>query len=371
MKTMETMKTAAVAVLLLAPAATALCPLATAQDVELRPVDRATVRIIAVGGARTARVRGRSTGLARLPALPTAGFGTGVFVGSPDLIVTAAHVVRGMDVVAVVRPGESEGVAARVVFVHPEHDIAILRAAEPSRAFMRLPPRDPSLRMSENVSASGYPLDHRERYPAASSGSVARVNNDGSLQLSIGVNPGNSGGPVVNDREELIGIVSARGEPNAGVQSIGIVVPVRYVRESLNRARAALDYHPVSFREEDGLVARVITDLVRTSDEQPLYEQTSVSLLDAAAAAPRTPEQAAIIASHAWNMSLALMEAKQKGGPDELTGEDRQTAERLISISLRLARRVDTEAPYIRARYPVVRSIVVSEGRPYVGNAVR
>jgi hypothetical protein len=340
---------------------------ASAQDVELRPVDRATVRVIGVGGARTARVVGRSTGVARLPALPTAGYGTGVYAGAPDLVVTAAHVVRGMDVVAIVNPGESEGRPARVVFVHPEHDVAVLRTGAPSPHHLRLGQRDPALRMSEEVSASGYPIDHRERYPAASSGAVARVNNDGSLQLSIGVNPGNSGGPVVNRREELIGIVTARGEPNAGVQNIGLVVPVRYVRESCERARAVLEREPIAFREEDRLVARVVTDLVRTSDEHPLYEQTSLSLLSAAAAAPRTPEQAAIVASHAWNMSLALMEARRSVAPADLGAEDRRTVEQLLAISLRLAQRVDTEAPYIRAHYPVVRSIVVSDGRPYVG----
>ncbi len=356
----------AMAALVAAVAGLAAPGTAEAQDIELRRVDRATVRVIGIAGARTARVRGQQTGVDRLPALPSAGHGTGIVVGTEGLVVTARHVVEGMDVLAVVHPGQNRGVPARVVYVDPDHDVAVLQIPGPIESFIAMPPTDPALRMGGRVSASGYPIDHRERYPAAVSGVISRQNNDGNLQLAIGVNPGNSGGPVVDEEERLIGILSRRGRPEAGVESIGLVEPLRFVRETYRQAVAMLgDPHP-SFDEDDRRIAQLLTDHVRTSDEQPIYEQTSVALISLAAHSPDTPEEAAMIAGHAWNMSLALLEARGGTDPSQLSGSDRQTAEELLAIALRLARQVDGRAPYIRVRYPVIRSILVNEGRPYL-----
>jgi S1-C subfamily serine protease len=337
-----------------------------AQQVRLRPIDRATVRVVGVGGNRTLRVEGRETGLTRLVAMPRAGHGTGVVVSEDGLVVTARHVVRGMDALAVVRPGESLGIPARVVFVHPVHDVAILQIPSPVRDFVALPTTEPTLETSEQVTATGYPIDHRERFPAAVSGVISRQNNDGSLQLAMGVNEGNSGGPVVNQAGVILGILTRRGDPDAGVESIALIEPLRVLHESVRRAITARAHTVVELDDDDAVMARVVTDYVRTDDESQAFSPEAVLAIRAAAAAPDTPEEAAIVASHAWNTALGHLE--ELGAPDtsRLTGDDRRTADELFQTAARLAERVDALAPYVRGRYAAVRTIRVSHGRPFV-----
>jgi serine protease Do len=204
-----------------------------AQSVELRPIDRATVRVIGVGGVQPILFQSAETGVARIPGIPNARHGSGVVVRGDGLVLTAAHVTSGADEVAVLLPGQSAALPARVVYVASDYDVAFLQIPGPVESFVTLPDRDPVLRVSDPVTASGYPLDVRERSPAAVSGTISRENNDGSLQLAMGVNPGNSGGPVVDAGGRIVGILSRRGEPGAGVESIALAVPVRHLRAAL------------------------------------------------------------------------------------------------------------------------------------------
>ncbi|MGK4005274.1 serine protease [Sorangium sp. So ce1036] len=340
--------------------------------IQLRPLDRATVRVVTLSGIRPARVQSSRTGLVRLPAIGEISHGTGFVTDRSGLIVTAAHVTSGADLIAVLLPGHTDALAARVVFVHPERDVAVLHAAGSFADVLSLPAHDPPLQMAEQVSASGYPVDLRERYPAATAGVVSRQLNSGSLQLAMGVNPGNSGGPVTNGAGQLLGIVSQRGAPEAGLENIAVIEPLRHVRESVERARAVLRHEGAPAHGEGGRVlAGLLADFVRTSDERPVYEKTSLTVLQRASAAPRTPEEEALVAAHAWNMGLALLESRSKAEPTQLAPADRGAAERLLSLSLKLARDVNLRAPHVRIHYPIVRTIVVSAGRPFVPPAPR
>ena len=175
--------------------------------IRLRPIDEASVRIVGVGGTRLVAFDGRS-GSSRIVGIPDARHGTGVVVG-PGLIATARHVIESADFLAVIFPGETEPVAARVLYVDPFHDVAILRVERETTTSVPVPERAPVLSLSQRLSASGYPIEIRERYPAAVSGELSRQRNDGRLQLAMSVNPGNSGGPLFNARGEVIGVACA------------------------------------------------------------------------------------------------------------------------------------------------------------------
>lgn len=349
------------------PSAQAAQPTGGQSPIQMRPLDRATVRVVTLSGIRPAKVQSNRTGLVRLPAIGEISHGTGFVIDRSGLIVTAAHVTSGADLVAVLLPGRTDALAARVVFVHPERDVAVLHAAGPFADALALPAHDPPLQMSEQVSTSGYPVDLRERYPAATAGVVSRQLNNGSLQLAMGVNPGNSGGPVINAAGQLLGIVSQRGAPDAGLENIAVIEPIRHVRESLERARAVLRHEGAPAHGESGRVlAGLLADFVRTSDERPIYEQTSLTVLQRASSVPRTPEEEALVAAHAWNMGLALLESRNKADPTQLAPADRSAAERLLSLSYKLAQDVNQRAPHVRVHYPIIRTIVVSAGRPFV-----
>jgi S1-C subfamily serine protease len=337
--------------------------------IQLRPVDRATVRVVSVGGAVATAFDSKRTGLKRVVAVPEAAHGTGVVVEPDGLVLTARHVTWNSDAIAVLLPGSDLAMPARVVYVDPEHDIAFLQVHGSTPHHIRLPERPRPLGLSERLSASGYPIDIQQRYPAAVSGELSRENNDGSLQVAMSVNPGNSGGPVIDEAGHLVGLVSRRGEPRAGVAGIAFLEPLRFILAAYRAARDARASGAPTFAASDATMARIVADFVRTTDERPIYEQTSFPTVRDAARDAKDPAAALIVAAHAWNMHIALLEARRKAVPTDLQPADQAVCEQLRNTAMGLSRRALQEAPYLRLLYPIARSIVTTEGRSYVFRA--
>ena len=85
-----------------------------------------------------------------------------------------------------------------------------------------------------------------------------------------------------------------------------------------------------------------------------------------AAQAPPSYEAGAMVAAHAWNMQIALLEARNVSVREQLTGEDRALAERLNEMAQRLAAWALDGAPYLSVNYGGLRGIRVSRGQPWV-----
>jgi S1-C subfamily serine protease len=206
---------------------------ARAGEIELQysDVDRSTVRVFSLRHVDLTRLQGKR--LMRDVAEPVAGHGSGFFVGERGLVVTAEHVVRGRSHVAVHAFGESDPRPAKVVYVDAKADLAILQTLGPPRAPIAIPPEPPPLRVRDRVHAVGYPIDAARMDPQSSDGIVAGVLPDGRLQLSISVNPGNSGGPLVDAEERLIGMIIARGNVERGVHGIGVAVTLPKIVEAI------------------------------------------------------------------------------------------------------------------------------------------
>jgi S1-C subfamily serine protease/HEAT repeat protein len=142
---------------------------------------------------------------------PETGTGTG-FVVSPDgHLVTCAHVIQGADKIDVQIGGKSY--SATVVSVEADDDLAILKID--ASGLTRLPLADSSkVRLGEEVRAIGFPLstvlgDGIKVTRGIVAGIVDR--DEGKrFQIDAAVNPGNSGGPVVNDRGQVLGVASSK-----------------------------------------------------------------------------------------------------------------------------------------------------------------
>jgi len=339
---------------------------AAAERIELRDLDRACVRIVNVSGASPFVFDSRETRVRRLVADVRASFGTGFFVHSSGIIATAAHVTRGAHVVAVLTTGSDEPIPARIVYVDPMHDIAFLHVAVTPAAIVRVPATQRRLSIAEAVSASGFPLDVRERFPAAVSGVLSRENNDGTLHTSLAVNPGNSGGPVIDLRGELVGLVSQGSNMRAGAQGFGILEPVRFVAPGLAIAieLAATRAEPPT--EYDRSLARVVADLVGTDTERRVFERTPLDVLFRAGAAPTSPEAAMIVAAHAWNIHIDLLEHHHVREVVQLPEDVRADAAQLRELAVRLVSGATREAPYVRTSYSFGRSVLVQGTRSFV-----
>lgn len=226
----------------LALIATILTPVlpgnASAQTVRTRPIDQATVRLIGVSGME--RQTGALGNTTRVFYNPQISHGSGVFI-APDLIATAAHVVEDLDFLAIRPSGESRFVGAAVVAIDTANDVALVRTQPLSDgAVFPIPDPLPELTPGEVLHTTGFPLDPTQQNPASASGALSRLTNDGLLELSMSLNPGNSGGPLLTANNELIGIVSARGRMDRGVQGVALAVPIARVSDLMGRIQDAV-----------------------------------------------------------------------------------------------------------------------------------
>lgn len=167
--------------------------------------------------------------------------GSGFFIASNGEILTNFHVVEDADRIEVELDDDSR-YRVEVVGRDPETDLALLRVEDPDREFPALPlGRSDGVRVGEWVMAVGNPLnmDHTVTVGVVSAmGRVLGLSEDRSfenfIQTDAAINLGNSGGPLVNLRGEVVGINTAI---NVRGQNLGFAVPVNTASRILTQLR--------------------------------------------------------------------------------------------------------------------------------------
>ena len=155
--------------------------------------------------------------------------GTGVIYDPHGRVLTNAHVVEGAGTVEVALFG-GQVLTARVLGRSPGPDLAVLEL--PAGAYRAAAFGDPwALRAGDELLVLGHPVG----FPFASEPSAARGILSKSLRAMDGrylqtdapINPGVSGGPVLNSRGEVVGIVEFRYDMLEGrrIQGIGFAIP--------------------------------------------------------------------------------------------------------------------------------------------------
>jgi serine protease Do len=146
--------------------------------------------------------------------------GTGFMVDVKGYLVTNAHVVRNAKTV-VVQNKKGDNFNARVVYTDFVKDLVILKIEDDSfRTSSGIPYgiSRSSSDLAESIYTLGYPRNdeivYNQGYLSARTG---RNGDTLSCQITIAANPGNSGGPVLNQNGEVIGILSTRQTSAEGV----------------------------------------------------------------------------------------------------------------------------------------------------------
>jgi serine protease Do len=168
--------------------------------------------------------------------------GSGFFISSTGEILTNNHVVEDADSIKVRLSDDTEYRVA-VVGTDPATDIALLKIVDPDREFPALALGDSSaVRVGEWVMAAGNPLEMANSVTVGvisakgrSLGlSAASSSFENFIQTDAAINFGNSGGPLVNVKGNVIGINTAI---NAAGQNIGFAVPIDVARRILPQLR--------------------------------------------------------------------------------------------------------------------------------------
>jgi S1-C subfamily serine protease len=161
---------------------------------------------------------------AQVPAQPSLVTGTGFFVSDIGDIVTAFHVVEGAKRIAV-KTEVGTIYTAHVVRSDPANDLALLKSdASPSLSVYLQ--SSANAQKGDEVLALGYPLlGLQGQEQKATFGHVNALSGAAGdirlLQVDTPIQPGNSGGPLINNSGEVIGVVTASLSQRAALNASG------------------------------------------------------------------------------------------------------------------------------------------------------
>jgi serine protease Do len=244
--------------------ASAIAPLVNFADVVER-INPAVVNIDATARGRDrARRRGRTMieppdplegpdGPRTEP--PHRGAGSGFIIDADGSILTNNHVIDRAERITV-KLSDGRTLRARVIGADPDTDIALIKVDGQSGLPVAPLGDSSTLRMGEWVCAIGNPLGYEHSVTVGVVSFLGRKLFDASLdnyiQTDAAINFGNSGGPLINSRGEVIGINAAI---SSRASSIGFAVPINGAAAVLPqlraRGRVSRGYIGVALRDVD------------------------------------------------------------------------------------------------------------------------
>jgi serine protease Do len=204
------------------------------------------------------------------------GYGSGVIVASDGYILTANHVVAGMDEITVAIANDKKEYTARIIGTDPQTDVAVLKIDAKDLPAITLGDSD-QLEVGDVVLAIGNPFGIARQAGQTASVTMGiisalgrnipdfyddnRMHIQDFIQTDAAINPGNSGGALVDAEGRLIGINTAIvPNENGGNEGIGFAVPInlaRHVMEHLiSTGKVTRGFLGVSLQDFDADLAK-------------------------------------------------------------------------------------------------------------------
>ncbi len=167
--------------------------------------------------------------------------GSGFIISADGYVLTNHHVVDGADEVKVTLPDRRE-LAAKVVGSDQQYDVALLKIEAKGLPTVRIG-NSASLKPGQWVVAIGSPLglDH-----SVTAGIVSAVGRNASaeqryvpfIQTDVAINQGNSGGPLLNTRGEVVGINSQIFSVSGGYMGISFAIPIDLAMSAVEQLKS-------------------------------------------------------------------------------------------------------------------------------------
>lgn len=173
--------------------------------------------------------------------------GAGFVINPSGAILTAAHVVKSCDAIEMRIPNSPRRLPVRIVATDDAHDLAVVDARYRPRSYLRLAPHLPP--EGEPVAVIGYPHEGRIRLtprltPALVSYDLSDPRKRGLVGVLGDVRRGHSGGPVLDSRGRVIGVLKAKIDSVAArrltgtiLKHLAVVTEARAVATFLEKAR--------------------------------------------------------------------------------------------------------------------------------------
>ena len=166
------------------------------------------------------------------PSVQNSFGGTGFAISTNGYILTNLHIINGADSLYV-QNSKGESFKVKSIYTDPQNDIAILKISDKHFTNLSSIPYTIKRNMSnigEIVYTLGYPKDDAvlgEGYVSSKNGFIGDTT---QYQVAISVNPGNSGGPVLDNNGNLVGIISGKPDQTEGA---AFAIKSKYILEAM------------------------------------------------------------------------------------------------------------------------------------------
>jgi serine protease Do len=158
--------------------------------------------------------------------------GTGFALSSNGYVVTNYHVVKGADSIYV-QNSAGESYKAKLLYQDPSYDLAVLHITDPAFKDLAALPytfKKSASNVGEGVYTVGFPKDdlvYNEGYVSSKNGLAGDTV---AYQVSIPVNPGNSGGPLLDSKGNVVGVINRK---QTLVEGVAFAVKSNYLLKSI------------------------------------------------------------------------------------------------------------------------------------------
>lgn len=159
--------------------------------------------------------------------------GTGFALSSNGYVVTNYHVVQGADSVYV-QNSDGEAFKAKMIYIDPAYDLAVLQIIDPAFKDLDVLPysfKKSASDVGEDVFTIGFPRDDQVYGKGYVSAKNGYAGDTVAYQVSIPVNPGNSGGPLLDNRGNVIGIINGK---QTMVDGAAFAIKSTYILKSID-----------------------------------------------------------------------------------------------------------------------------------------
>ncbi|MGH8275467.1 MAG: S1C family serine protease [Steroidobacteraceae bacterium] len=169
--------------------------------------------------------------------VPVDGAGSGFLIDGDGRILTNYHVVRGAQAIGVIL-GDKNHYSAKMIGADELNDIALLQIDLHGRKVTPLTLGDSSvLEVGQRVLAIGNPFGFQSTLTTGVVSALGRTVRTGettrideAIQTDAAINQGNSGGPLLDSRGEVIGINTAIESPSGAAAGLGFASPINTAR---------------------------------------------------------------------------------------------------------------------------------------------
>jgi S1-C subfamily serine protease len=236
---------------------------AIAKNPYLTPEEVTNIRVYQLANQGVVNIVTRTVSYDRFFMLPTPGegAGSGIVLDQRGHILTNFHVVEDASKIAVTLPGGKDAYDGELVGVDPDNDIAVLRISAPPEELhpVTLGTSD-NLQVGQRVYTLGNPFGLEG---TLTTGIISNLNRTipsrtgremkSIIQTDAAMNPGNSGGPLLDTSGRMIGMNVAIATKSGQSAGVGFAIPVNRIRQIVPQ----LIQHGKVVRADIGIVAVV------------------------------------------------------------------------------------------------------------------